>query len=80
MIEGLLIDIKGVLYENKKPIEGAKSFIHFARRKKVQIRFLTNTTVKNKSHISQKNRLKFDNYIHSKYNIYHPFNFFCLVF
>jgi HAD superfamily hydrolase (TIGR01458 family) len=51
MIEGLLIDIKGVLYENKKPIEGAKSFIHFARRKKVQIRFLTNTTVKNKSHI-----------------------------
>ena len=51
MIEGLLIDIKGVLYENKKPIEGAKSFISFARRKKIQIRFLTNTTVKNKSDI-----------------------------
>ena len=35
--------------------------------------------VKNKNPISQINKLKFDNYIHTKYNFYDSFNFLYLV-
>ncbi len=44
--KALLLDISGVLYEGKRPVEGAAQLIACARKKGILLRFVTNTASK----------------------------------
>lgn len=47
-IEGLLIDLDGVVYNDSRVIEGAIDTLNWLRDKNIPFRFLTNTTMKSR--------------------------------
>jgi HAD superfamily hydrolase (TIGR01458 family) len=55
-IEGLLIDLDGVIYNDRQLIAGASDTINWLRQKNIPFRFITNTTMKSRT--SLKNKLK----------------------
>lgn len=47
--KSFLIDLDGVLYVNKKPLDGAKESISFLEDNGYHYRFVSNTTTKSRS-------------------------------
>ncbi len=53
-IKGLLIDLDGVIYNDSRPIAGAKETIAWLVEQNIPFRFVTNTTMKHRSSLVQK--------------------------
>jgi len=52
--EGFLFDLDGVFYQSGKALPGAVETLAFLRKKDIPFRFLTNTTIKNRSTLKEK--------------------------
>ncbi len=50
-LSGVLLDLEGVLYQDGRPIDGAKDAVAGLREKGLAIRFLTNTTTRPRADI-----------------------------
>jgi ribonucleotide monophosphatase NagD (HAD superfamily) len=60
-LRGILLDIQGVLVQNGKPIEGAKTTLGSLRAEGLGVRFLTNVTTHSRRAIAEELRgLGFD--------------------
>ena len=53
-IEGLLIDLDGVIYNDSQPIPGAKETIAWLHQKNIPFCFITNTTMKHRQSLVKK--------------------------
>jgi len=52
--KGFLFDLDGVFYQSGKPLPGAIETLIYLRKNKIPFRFLTNTTIKNRSSLQEK--------------------------
>ena len=53
-INGLLIDLDGVIYNDSQPIPGAAETIQYLQKKNMPFRFITNTTMKSRKTLQKK--------------------------
>ncbi len=53
-LQGLLIDIDGVIYIEDSPMPGASGAIEFIRNQNLPFRFLTNTTIRSRKSLADK--------------------------
>lgn len=53
-IQGVLIDLDGVMYNDSRAIPGASQTIHWLEEKNIPYRFITNTTMKSRRTLHEK--------------------------
>ncbi|MDV6249728.1 TIGR01458 family HAD-type hydrolase [Vibrio sp. EA2] len=53
-ISGLLLDLEGVLFVEKRVIEGAIEAVEYLQKQQIPFRFMTNTTTKSRNSIAEK--------------------------
>ncbi len=53
-LKGILVDLDGVIYNDTQPIQGAAETIRWLQNRNIPFRFITNTTMKNRTTLRQK--------------------------
>ncbi len=53
-IEGVLLDLEGVLFVGNQPVEGAVDMVNYLQATRIPYRFMTNTTTTSRDQIAQK--------------------------